>query len=113
MTGRAFWLSLLSFNAILAIQGCEGPPEEPAKIGLCTDCECEDWDGQKYYSTCRLTTESEPCSRFCVKCEADGVTPMPGIYTKHEAECELYSERNGCAVWCEDEKFRNKTTGMH
>jgi len=59
----------------------------------CTDCSCYDWDGSNY-SRCRRTTASDPCNGYCVKCEADGVTPMPGGHTGHTQQCDAYEKRD-------------------
>merc|ERR550532_2147549 len=48
----------------------------------CTSCDCSHWDGQNY-SDCRLITDEAPCGRYCVQCENDAKTPMPGLYTNH------------------------------
>merc|ERR1719242_843464 len=54
----------------------------------CVDCVCFGWDGSNY-SNCH----EGPCtSGYCVKCENDGKTPMPGLYTKHPAECQKYED---------------------
>merc|ERR1719242_460374 len=59
-----------------------------ARPKKCVDCVCFGWDGSNY-SNCH----EGPCtSGYCVKCENDGKTPMPGLYTKHPAECENYED---------------------
>jgi len=61
----------------------------------CTDCSCSDWDGSNY-SNCRKVTRSNPCDGYCVQCQADGVTPMPGIHHQHEQQCALYEDESAC-----------------
>ena len=56
---------------------------------VCKSCSCSKWDGSDY-SNCRVTTDSNPCNGYCVKCEADGVTPMPGGWMAHGEECNKY-----------------------
>jgi len=64
--------------------GADCPP-------LCTSCSCTRWDG-KNYSNCRLVTKDRPCNGYCVKCEEDGQTAMPGFYTTHSDECAKYEK---------------------
>merc|ERR1712061_620449 len=45
----------------------------------CNPCNCDKWDGSNY-SECRPITESKPCTEYCVLCEADGVTALPGSH---------------------------------
>jgi len=56
----------------------------------CTRCACSTWSKpNKMYSNCKQYTGT--CKGvYCVKCEADGTTPMPGNAYKHTAECAKY-----------------------
>ena len=58
----------------------------------CTGCACCSWDGENY-SECRPSTEAYPCDQpteYCVWCEDDGETPMPGRWTTHARQCQMY-----------------------
>jgi len=59
----------------------------------CTSCSCTGWDGSNY-SSCRKVTASRPCDGYCVQCESDGETPMPGSHTKHSEECARYESKD-------------------
>jgi len=59
------------------------------KSRKCTECSCYGWDGSNY-SNCRQVTEDVPCDGYCVKCEADGTTPMPGAFAEMPEKCIEY-----------------------
>lgn len=56
----------------------------------CRNCNCKNWDGATY-SECRPITDSEPCTEFCVFCEEDGVTPLPGSIDQQRQTCSVCS----------------------
>jgi len=60
----------------------------------CVECTCKQWDSDtEMYSDC-YRQDRDSCSRgYCVRCEQDGTTPMPGDWTTHNDECKAYSER--------------------
>jgi hypothetical protein len=62
------------------------------EVKKCTRCSCKSFDKPtKTYSQCSAVPTNSECSRgYCVKCESDGTTPMPGNYLKHAAECVNY-----------------------
>jgi len=60
-----------------------------AKPRVCEPCDCQSWDGSNY-SVCFARPRSQ-CTRFCVQCKNDGVTPMLGGYTSHAARCDEYA----------------------
>jgi len=63
----------------------------------CTRCSCMSWNKQKSeYNNCLQYTGKCP-GGFCVKCEEDGTTPMPGFWQKHTKECAKY---DGTAPKC-------------
>lgn len=63
-------------------------------VPICTDCSCSGWDGSNYSNCWEVThPHVKPCNGYCVKCEADGETPMPGLHTHHAAECAVYEQR--------------------
>ena len=66
--------------------GCIVPSVSPQ----CKACNCNGWDGTRYYN-CSAITVSAPCTNYCAQCEADGVTPMPGLAEQHGIECEKYA----------------------
>jgi len=57
----------------------------------CVPCSCSRWDGENY-SNCRPVTDANPCKGYCVQCEADGVTAIPGPWTEHEKHCAAEPE---------------------
>jgi len=67
----------------------EAIPETTA-ASKCTRCACSTWSKpNKMYSNCKQYTGT--CKGvYCVKCEADGTTPMPGNAYKHTTECAKY-----------------------
>jgi len=60
-----------------------------AKPRVCEPCDCQSWDGSNY-SRCVAKPRSQ-CTRFCVQCKNDGVTPMRGDWTVHAARCDEYA----------------------
>jgi len=59
--------------------------------GDCVACSCTKWSGENY-SDCRPITDENPCNAYCVQCEADGVTAIPGFWTEHGKYCEDETE---------------------
>jgi len=63
----------------------------------CVPCSCSRWSGENY-SDCRPVTDANPCSGYCVQCEADGVTAIPGFWTEHEKHCAGEPDNYNCPV---------------
>merc|ERR1719193_230789 len=65
-----------------------------AHVDYCVECTCSGYDSKrsKYYG-CRRQNRYDCNKGFCVRCQQDGVTPMPGFYTRHNEECSAYSNR--------------------
>eukprot|EP00493_Phyllostaurus_siculus_P000574 UN00576 len=61
-----------------------------AQTGECRWCDCVHWDGSNY-SQCSPIPNKAAGMYHTVKCREDGVTPMPGLWTNHDAECAKYS----------------------
>jgi len=64
---------------------------ETKVAGDCVACSCTHWSGENY-SDCRPVTDENPCNAYCVQCEADGVTAIPGFWTEHGKYCEDETE---------------------
>lgn len=56
----------------------------------CRWCDCIEWN-EPNYSQCSPIANQEAGSFHTVRCREDGITPMPGHWTSHDAECEKYS----------------------
>jgi len=71
-----------------------GPPQ-------CTDCICTTWDGSNY-ADCTRSTTTNPCDHgFCVKCQKDGTTPMPGAVENMSAACDAYENQAPACTDCQ------------
>lgn len=63
--------------------------------GSCVACDCQNWDATtRTYSNC-VQRSRKDCTNYCVLCEADGQTSMPGGWGGHVDECMIYSDL-GC-----------------
>jgi len=64
----------------------------PAEVeDKCVLCDCKAYnETTKTYSNCKFMTPGT-CTKYCVRCEQDGTTPMAGNWPQHDDECLAYS----------------------
>jgi len=86
----------------------------------CMECTCSRYDEKnKQYSGCSQQRREYCKAGYCVRCEQNGFTSMPGFYTKHDQKCHDYSQRmmndgdDESAIAGMKSKIHGKATNMY